>query len=72
LGGEVSHKPTLCVWELVPVWHEQQAWVRFLTRRAMRPRRSSGYAISTPVMRDPNNKITVNRETAGAAAGFHC
>ncbi|HTG35764.1 MAG TPA: hypothetical protein VLB76_22805 [Thermoanaerobaculia bacterium] len=28
-GG--AHKPTLCVWELVPVWHEQQAWVRFLT-----------------------------------------
>ena len=27
---EESHKPTLCVWELVPVWHEQQAWVRFL------------------------------------------
>jgi hypothetical protein len=26
-----AHKPTLCVWELVPVWHEQQAWVRFLT-----------------------------------------
>jgi hypothetical protein len=26
-----SHKGTLCVWELVPVWHEQQAWVRFLT-----------------------------------------
>lgn len=25
-----SHIPTLCVWELVPVWHEQQAWVRFL------------------------------------------
>ena len=24
------HKPTLCVWELVSVWHEQQAWVRFL------------------------------------------
>jgi hypothetical protein len=24
------HKPTLCVWELVPVWHEQQAWERFL------------------------------------------
>lgn len=24
------HKPTLCVWELVPVWHEQQAWVCFL------------------------------------------
>ena len=25
-----SHKPTYCVWELVPVWHEQQAWTRFL------------------------------------------
>ena len=24
------HKPTFCVWELVPVWHEQQAWERFL------------------------------------------
>jgi len=24
------HKPTWCVWELVPVWHEQQAWLRFL------------------------------------------
>lgn len=26
-----AHKPAYCVWELVPVWHEQQAWVRFLT-----------------------------------------
>jgi hypothetical protein len=25
------HKPAFCVWELVPVWHEQQAWARFLT-----------------------------------------
>jgi hypothetical protein len=24
------HKPMLCVWELVPAWHEQQAWARFL------------------------------------------
>lgn len=24
------HKPTFCVWELVPVWHEQQCWERFL------------------------------------------
>lgn len=24
------HKPAFCVWELVPVWHEQQAWSRFL------------------------------------------
>ncbi|MBO2007519.1 hypothetical protein [Hymenobacter negativus] len=28
---DVAHKPTLCVWELVPVWHEQQTWTRFLT-----------------------------------------
>jgi hypothetical protein len=26
-----AHKPAYCVWELVPVWHEQQAWERFLT-----------------------------------------
>jgi hypothetical protein len=25
-----THKPTLCVWEMVPVQHEQRAWVRFL------------------------------------------
>ncbi|HKH46795.1 MAG TPA: hypothetical protein VKM72_19225 [Thermoanaerobaculia bacterium] len=25
-----AHKPMLCVWELVPVWHEQKAWERFL------------------------------------------
>ena len=25
-----SHKPAFCVWELVPVSHEQEAWVRFL------------------------------------------
>jgi hypothetical protein len=27
---EGVHKPAFCVWELAPVWHEQQAWVRFL------------------------------------------
>jgi hypothetical protein len=27
---EKIHKPTFCVWELAPVWHEQKAWVRFL------------------------------------------
>lgn len=27
---EKVHKPTFCVWELAPVWHEKQAWVRFL------------------------------------------
>jgi hypothetical protein len=27
---EAPHLPTYCVWELVPVWSEQQAWVHFL------------------------------------------
>lgn len=27
---EGTHKPAFCVWELVPVWHEQKAWERFL------------------------------------------
>ena len=27
---ESVHKPTYCVWELVPLWHEQKAWERFL------------------------------------------
>jgi hypothetical protein len=27
---EGRHLPTFCVWELVPVWHEQQAWTQFL------------------------------------------
>jgi hypothetical protein len=27
---EAMHKPTYCVWELVPLWHEKQAWERFL------------------------------------------
>ncbi|XVV01552.1 hypothetical protein ACQPW3_29725 [Actinosynnema sp. CA-248983] len=25
-----GHKPVMCVWEMGPVVHEQQAWVRFL------------------------------------------
>jgi hypothetical protein len=28
---EGVHKPTFCVWELAAVWHEKQAWERFLT-----------------------------------------
>ena len=27
---EGMHKPTFCVWELAPVWHEKEAWERFL------------------------------------------
>ena len=27
---EGAHKPCFCVWELAAVWHERQAWVRFL------------------------------------------
>jgi hypothetical protein len=25
-----EHKGTYCVWELAPVWHEKEAWERFL------------------------------------------
>jgi|SRR5688572_5665275 len=25
-----SHRATYCVWELGPVWHERNAWVRFI------------------------------------------
>ena len=28
---ESAHKATYCVWELGPVWHERNAWVRFLS-----------------------------------------
>jgi len=27
---EGMHKPTFCVWELAAVWHEKEAWERFL------------------------------------------
>jgi hypothetical protein len=27
---EKVHKPTFCVWEMVPLWHEQKAWEHFL------------------------------------------
>lgn len=37
---EGEHKPAFCVWELVPVWHEQQAWSRFL--RSSRDARAAG------------------------------
>ena len=35
---DAEHKPTLCVWELVPVQHEQQAWTRFLASARRRGR----------------------------------
>jgi hypothetical protein len=28
---ETIHRGTFCVWELGAVWHERQAWVRFLS-----------------------------------------
>jgi hypothetical protein len=28
-----GHRPTFCVWELGAVWHEQQAWSRYLRSR---------------------------------------
>ncbi len=31
LAFESSHRGTYCVWELGAVWHERNAWVRFLS-----------------------------------------
>jgi hypothetical protein len=31
--SEGPHRPTYCVWELGAVWHEQQAWSRYLRSR---------------------------------------
>ena len=28
-----THRGTFCVWELMVVWHERQAWVRFLSSK---------------------------------------
>jgi len=28
-----SHRGTFCVWELGPIWHERNAWVRFLSSK---------------------------------------
>ena len=28
---EGNHRGTYCVWELGPIWHERNAWVRFLS-----------------------------------------
>lgn len=30
---ETSHRATFCVWELGAVWHERQAWARFLASK---------------------------------------
>ncbi|HEU5099549.1 MAG TPA: hypothetical protein VFU22_11050 [Roseiflexaceae bacterium] len=30
---ETTHRGTFCVWELAPVWHERQAWARFLSSK---------------------------------------
>ena len=33
LMHESSHRETICVWELGPIWHERNAWVRFLSSK---------------------------------------
>jgi hypothetical protein len=30
---ETSHRGTFCVWELGAIWHERDAWVRFLSSK---------------------------------------
>jgi hypothetical protein len=34
---EGTHRPTFCVWELGAVWHEQQAWSRYLRSQRDEP-----------------------------------
>ncbi len=34
---DAVHKPTFCVWELAPVWHEKEAWERFLVSTRDQP-----------------------------------
>ena len=41
-----THHPTFCVWELGAVWHEQQAWSRFL-RSARDPAAREAYLEDT-------------------------
>ncbi len=36
-----GHHPTFCVWELGAVWHEQQAWSRFLRSEPRRTKTSA-------------------------------
>ncbi|MBA3243619.1 MAG: hypothetical protein H0T61_00380 [Actinobacteria bacterium] len=38
---EGTHRPTFCVWELGAVWHEQQAWSRFLRSARGAPAREA-------------------------------
>jgi hypothetical protein len=38
---EGTHRPTFCVWELGAVWHEQQAWSRYLRSRRDEPARQA-------------------------------
>ena len=33
IASENNQRGTFCVWELGPVWHERQAWVRFLSSK---------------------------------------
>ena len=39
--GTAGHRPMLCVWELAPVWHEREAWNRYLASPRDEPARSA-------------------------------
>jgi hypothetical protein len=49
---EAVHKPTHCVWEPVPLWHEQKAWERFLKSSRDLAQRKWGSRIATPGRRE--------------------
>ncbi len=73
---EKTHKPTFCVWELAPVWHEQQAWVRFLksARDEAAAQAWLGDSIRRPGLRPARlEKMSlISRERGGVSEGVKC
>ena len=60
-----GHHPTFCVWELGAVWHEQQAWSRFL-RSEPRPE-----DVARPTSRTPTTGPSEPRRPR-SGAGVLC
>jgi len=60
------HKPTFCVWELVPVWHEQQAWERFLV--SARDEAAAQTWLSDLFAAPPKTFVAVSRNLNGKSS----
>jgi len=58
-----AHKPCFCVWELAPVWHEKEAWTRFLTSARDEARSARcGWKTATPVGLRPVIRLNERRK----------